>query len=416
MKEDLDPVVALERVRSLPDGARVLEALADVSGVHLVGGAVRDLLLGGVPRELDLVAEDDGPAVARALGSALGGEVRAHVRFGTATVDASEGLRVDVATARAESYPAPGALPVVRPGTLADDMARRDFTANAIAVGVSGDRLGEVHQADGALDDLAARRLRVLHDASFADDPTRLLRLVRYAARLGFAVEASTERLAREAIAAGAPATAGAARMGNELLLLLAEPLDAALQGLEAWRALGAEELLDIDPEVARRAVALLPDDRVGGSYASGGQSPHSVPLLLAVRLRGVEPGRARAWLEAIHVPDPSVVLEAARDPDGLAAAMRAASAPSELHRLLRGRSDEAVALAGAVGAEHAARRWFGELRGVRLAITGDDLLAAGVPHGREVGARLDAALARKLDAGLDSRDAELAAALDAEL
>jgi hypothetical protein len=135
--------------------------------------------------------------------------------------------------------------------------------------------------------------------------------------------------------------------MGNELLLLLAEPLDVALQGLKAWRALGADELLDVDPEVARRAVALLAGDRVGSSSASRGRTPLSVPLLLAVGLRGVEAGRARAWLEAIHVPDPSVVLDAARDPDGLARAMRAAPAPSELHRVLRGRSDEAVALAG---------------------------------------------------------------------
>jgi tRNA nucleotidyltransferase (CCA-adding enzyme) len=389
----MDPAAVLDRLRADARGERLLAALDGIQGVHVVGGAVRDLLLGREPRDLDLVAEADGPPVAAELARRLGAPPPVvHARFGTATV---EGAGLNVATARAETYPRPGALPVVGPGSLDEDMARRDFTVNAIAVGVSADRRGVVHAAAGAVEDLEAGRLRVLHDASFVDDPTRLVRLARYAARLGFEVEAETARLAREAFAADAPATAGRARMGHELLLALGEPDPVA--ALVALRSLAGDADVDpgleIDEDLLRR---LRP----------------APPVLLAAAARHVPPDELRAWLAEVHVADARPVLDAAADPEGLAAEMRAAQRPSDLWRLLRHRSPEAVALAAAFGAEAQARRWLDELRGVRLAIGGDDLIAAGVPRGPEVGRRLEAALVRKLDEGLSSREEEIAAAL----
>jgi tRNA nucleotidyltransferase (CCA-adding enzyme) len=424
-----DPAAAvLERLAALPHGARLLAVLAEpravtrrgegrrgprvdgpLTGLHLVGGAVRDLLRGAAPVELDLVAEADGPGAADELRRRLDGVGHVHERFGTASVALPDGTRIDVATARAEEYARPGALPDVRPGTLDEDMRRRDFTVNAVAVGVSPDRRGALHHAPGALDDLAAGRLRVLHDASFTDDPTRLLRLVRYAARLGFAIAPGTEALARAAFAAGAPATAGVARMGGELKLLVAEPEAAAVRGLALLRDLaGARPAavlapdFVVDPPLLERALALLPPD-----------GDRSV-LLLAGLTHRAERGQLRGWLAAIHLPRPGPVLDAADDPAGLATAMRAADRPSALHALLHRRAPEAVALAGAFGAEAAARRWLGELRHVRLAIAGGDLLAAGVPRGPELGERLRRALERKLDEGLTTQDQELAAALGA--
>jgi tRNA nucleotidyltransferase (CCA-adding enzyme) len=392
------PATVLERLRALPAGARLLDALPGIRGLHLVGGAVRDLLLEREPTELDLVAEADGPVVAAELARRLGAERRVHEPFGTASV-AGDGVRLDVATARAERYPRPGALPEVRPGDLEADMARRDFTANAIAVGLSDDRRGELHAFPGALDDLAARRLRVLHDGSFVDDPTRLVRLARYAARLGFAIEPHTAELARAAFAAGAPETAGLARTGAELRLLLAEP--RPVDALAVLDDLGGADQLDVDPPLLERLLALLPDD---------GSREHA---LLAALTRRHPRDVVAPWLDGMHVPRPERVLDAIDDPEGLAAALRAARRPSELAATARRRSVEAVALAGALGAEEPARRWLDHLRDVRLAITGTDLLAVGVPQGPEVGRRLQAALARKLDEGLEGRDAELAAALE---
>lgn len=398
----------LARVAALPAGARLLEALGaspPPAGVWLVGGAVRDLALGRGPGELDLVVVGDAAAVAAELARRTGGALRGHDAFGTHTVDA-DGLRIDIAMARTESYPRPGALPVVEPAPSVEaDLLRRDVTVNAIALGLSEDVRGETAAVADAWDDLSAERLRVLHERSFLDDPTRLLRLVRYAARLAFAIGPGTEALARAAFAAGAPATAGVARMGNELMLLLGEELEVAIAGLELLDDLGGWAGLTVDPPLLRAAAALLPSD--GGSRGE---------LLLLAGLGWPLGGDAFAeLLDRMHVASPGPALDAASDPEALAAAMAAAAAPSSLHRLLRRRSAEAVALAGALGAEEPARRWLEDLRHRRLEIGGADLVRAGVVPGPEVGRRLDAALARKLDEGLSGREAELAAALEAE-
>lgn len=364
-----------------------VEALGDA---WIVGGAVRDALL-GLPagRDLDVVDPADGVARARALQEAVGGRLTVHERFGTATL-AGEGWTVDVTTARAERYPRPGALPEVEvPAPLTEDLMRRDFTINAIAMRPDGELL----EFPGALDDLVARRLHVLHPHSFQDDPTRLYRLARYAARLGFAVDPETEAWARAAFAEGAPETAGAARIGNEMLLLLEEEPAATLRGLALLREWGAAGAA-LDEELALRAVALLPTGH-----------PHA-PLLLAALAGGVPEG----W----HVERPAAVVEAAADPRGLADAMLAAQRPSDLHRLLRRLPPEAIALAGAHGAERQARAWLDDLSGVELEIGGADLVAAGIEPGPEIGRRLEAALVRKLDEGLSGREAELAAALAA--
>ena len=418
----------LAGLEALPHGARLLGALAGESaaqartegrrapriegplgGVHLVGGAVRDLLRGSDPSELDLLVEpgavgDDvwaGLALADELKRRLGGVGHVHERFGTAAVALRDGTAIDVATSRTETYPEPGALPEVAAAGVADDMARRDFTVNAIAVGISEDRRGVVHRAPRAVEDLEVAQLRVLHDASFLDDPTRLVRLARYATRLGFGVEPHTRRLAEEAVAANAQTTAGVARMGAELLLLLAEPEPVdALVALDDLGALDPD--LHVEAGTLRDALALLPEDA------------SRTHLLLAALARGADPQRLKSWLAGIHVRGADTVLDAARDPEGLAAAMRGA-APSELHRLLHRLPPEAVALAGALGAEDEARAWLGRHRRVHLRITGDDLVRAGVPQGPEIGRRLQHALARKLDAGLATREDELAAALGSE-
>ena len=165
--------------------------------MHVVGGAVRDALLGRVPRELDLVVEGDAVAVARRAAERVGGTLTVHERFGTATVRTGE-FAFDLATARRERYPRPGALPEVELGaTIAEDLARRDFSVNAMAVSL---RDGARTDWPGAREDLDHGVLRVLHDRSFADDPTRMLRLVRYAARLGFAPDPRTAALVDPAL------------------------------------------------------------------------------------------------------------------------------------------------------------------------------------------------------------------------
>src|SRR5829696_5848037 len=215
------------------------EAPGSEPGVHVVGGAVRDALMRRVPRELDFVVEGDAAAVARRAARALGGEALFHDRFGTATVRSPRAV-FDVVSARSETYERPGALPHVRVGaTIDEDLARRDFSVNAIALRLAD---GALREWEGAQADLAAGRLRVLHERSFDDDPTRLLRLARYAARLGFVAEERTDALAAAAVAGGAVETVTGSRLGAELRLLLGEPQPPALLELER-HGLGAAVL-----------------------------------------------------------------------------------------------------------------------------------------------------------------------------
>src|SRR5215208_6470765 len=228
-----------ERVRRLPGMDRLLPAVEGLPPTYLVGGAVRDLLRGANGVDLDLAVEGSARSAARTLADRLGGQAREHDRFGTATVKA-DGLSFDLAGTRRERYERAGALPTVEPAPLAEDLGRRDFSINALAVGLTGDDLGHVYDPHGGLQDLDAGVVRILHGGSFIDDPTRLLRALRYEARLGFAMDADTEKRAREAIAAGAPATVSGTRIGDELLDLLAEEKAAA--AVRRLRELGLDQ------------------------------------------------------------------------------------------------------------------------------------------------------------------------------
>lgn len=389
------------RIAALPAGEPLVRALADLPGVYVVGGAVRDLLLGGSPTDLDLVVEGEIEAVTHRLG----GTVRGHDRFGTASV-AVDGLSYDIARARRERYPHPGALPEVEPAGLAEDLLRRDFTVNAMAIAVGGGETGQLHAAPGAGEDLDARRLRVLHDASFIDDPTRLLRLVRYRTRLGFEIEPQTRSLAEEAVARGATDTVSGPRIGAELRLLASEPDPvAALAGLAE---LGLDRAIHPsfglrEPELARRAIALLP----------GGRRDL---LALAVTAREVPAAELQMLLDrlAFEAGERTAIVAAATGGDRLARELASARRPSQIADVVGAAGPETVALAGALGGGEAAREWLVRLNAVKLEIDGADLIAAGIPEGPAVGRGLRAALAAKLDGQAAGRQAELEVALAA--
>jgi tRNA nucleotidyltransferase (CCA-adding enzyme) len=424
---DAGPV--LEALEELPGGPELLELAQLRDDVALVGGAARDLLLGHAPRELDVVLDGGAADFARGLSARIAASstrrtarptVTVHDRFGTAALD-WETRRIDIAERRSESYPAPGALPDVRPGTVEEDLLRRDFTANAIAAPLAPALRGTLQAAPHAFEDLAAGRLRVLHDRSFLEDPTRLLRLARYTARLGFRAEERTAELASEALAGRALDNVSRARIGAELRLALAE--DDPLQPLAAMDDLGIlqaiESWLRFDAGVARRALSLLPRD----------ERPDL--MLLAQLMLAPPPDdlreRERLMFELLDEleftsADRDRAIRTALAAPFLVNTVRAAVLPSQLHEALASSTPEAVALAGALagadpsdGAADAARRWLQTLRHVHLLITGDDLLLAGIPAGPQIGQRLTAALHRKLDGDLaEGRDAELRAALEA--
>ena len=398
-----------ERVRRVPGMADLLPALEGLPPVYLVGGAVRDLLRGAEAVDLDLAVEGDARSVARALAERLDAGVREHERFGTATVQTS-GLSLDLATTRRETYEEPGALPRVEAASLREDLRRRDFALNAMAVALTGDDLGHLYDPCGGLADLEQRIVRILHEASFLDDPTRLLRAVRYEVRLGFRLDKDSERAARRAIAEDALSTVSGARIRDELMDLLAEP--KAPRGVERMRDLeittGLHPALDPDPELVESASL--------GAAAIG-----ATPALAALAaLCAGAPEDLDLWLADLHLEarERDAVARAARVAPRVASELRAREhTPSELRALLAAEPPETLALALALQApSEPVLRWVTELRAVRLEITGSDLLAAGVPEGPAVGRGLEEALRRKLDGLVDGRQDELDVALEAAL
>ena len=352
-------------------------------GVYLVGGAVRDLLLGRESFDVDLAVEGEAIEFARGLG----GEVTAHGRFGTAVVRFPDGRQLDVVTCRRETYAAPAALPDVEAGTIDDDLARRDFTVNAMAASLGSD-FGRLVDPHGGRADLENETIRVLHDQSFVDDPTRIFRAVRYESRLGFRMDEETARLAREGVA-GIRLLSGA-RMREEVVALLSE--DEAEQSLDRLAQLAVAPRLE--PGLVERLDVLRAE--------LDPDAPRWRVLLTA--LAAAHPGLIERL--SLRRQDARAVEEAV----ALAPALAEATDPVEIADLA-GRAPEGALLALARQDSAALRDWFMRLRSVRLEVTGADLAELGVPESPRVGEILEELRRRKLRGELDGRRAELAAA-----
>jgi tRNA nucleotidyltransferase (CCA-adding enzyme) len=314
-------------------------------------------------------------------------------------------LVVDLASTRRESYPQPGALPEVEPASLDEDLARRDFTVNAMAASLDQERLGELRDPHGGRADLDAGVIRILHPGSFVDDPTRLLRAVRYESRLGFRMDPETERLAREAVAVDAPASVSGGRIRDELLDLLEE---SPARGVARMADLGLDRALspalgDARPDEVGRAAEAA--ERVGAQRRFAALAALVAP----------DPDDLAGWVEelALRAEDRDAVLHAARKGPQLVRALSIDLPDSALHALLHCELPETLALALALGAREAPiARYREHLDGTRLQITGDDLKAAGIPESPAIGRALEETLRRKLDGKVSGRDAELALAV----
>ncbi|MEO5631398.1 MAG: hypothetical protein ABIO96_01230 [Nitrospiraceae bacterium] len=204
---------------------RELGNLADEGGVslYLVGGVVRDLLLKRENWDLDLTVEGDGIAFARLVADRYRAGLAVFERFATARLAFPDGLKMDIATTRRESYAQPAVLPTVQPASIEEDLFRRDFTINAVAMQLNSLQFGRLLDPYGGQRDLRARMIRVLHEGSFQDDPTRIFRAIRFEQRFGFRLERTTLRLLAQAASTNLIQQLSGPRLQNEILLLFAE-------------------------------------------------------------------------------------------------------------------------------------------------------------------------------------------------
>ncbi len=407
-------VMLTDELARLEHLTRVFEAVAAVSepyeGVYLVGGTVRDILLGERGFDVDIAVEGDAIALAQALADALDGRVRAHEKFGTAVVLYGDDERVDVVTARTEFYDAPAALPTVEHASIREDLFRRDFTINAMAASLKGDDFGRLVDPFGGRRDLEAKRIRVLHNLSFIDDPTRIFRAIRYENRYGFAMDEHTARLARGCIEMGLVGDLSSARLRDELMALLEEgEIDHSIVRLAE---LGADRAIHPHLAADEKAVGLI--RRMAELNERYGLGVPAWRLGLIALARHLPPDEIYDWLARLKVRkrDAELIAHAVTVGPRLVERLEGRDAePAEVVTLADPYAPDAPLFALALRELEPLHRYFRELKDVTLDITGADLAELGLCESPRVGEVLAELRRRKLNGELDGRESELAAA-----
>jgi tRNA nucleotidyltransferase (CCA-adding enzyme) len=398
---------------------QLLELVKDISEqaaklgqrVYLVGGVVRDLLLGYPNFDLDLVVEGDAVKLAQQMAETSQAKLLAHHRFGTAKLR-YENFTLDLATARKETYARPGALPAVTPGTLKDDLLRRDFSINAMAISLAANDYGELVDPHQGKNDLEHCLIRILHPESFSDDATRILRAVRYEQRLCFELEAQTAQLLKRDI----PMldTISGDRIRHELELIFKEKLPELV--LQRLGELGV--LPRIDP-------SLKGDGWIAEKFdkARRLKKPYQLPslyfclLIYSFSERGIEQLLARLNI-------PAKLSRAMRDTLRLKTRLplldKPALKPSEIYYLLREYEPVAIqtnAIASeSTTAQHHLQLFLTKLRYVRTALDGEELKRLGISAGPEMGKVLQVLHKAKLDGEVRTRADEKKLALSLSL
>ena len=370
--------------------------------LYLVGGVVRDLLLGRPVVDLDLVVEGDAVALARQLAQQSGGRARTHPRFGTAKVELAD-WSADLATARSETYAYPGALPEVAPGTMAQDLGRRDFTINALAFHLAPSRFGELLDPHGGLADLKAGLVRVLHAKSFVDDATRILRALRYEQRLGFRLEPATEALVRRH--ARMLDTISGDRVRHEFELIFQEGgPEAVLACAEELQVLAivspGMRAGHLGPALGRARDALGPAGLTSGLCFLFLAYPLSEAQMETFVRRLRFPAKLARSLR--ELPRLKVLLSVLEAPDVSAGALYHSLQPFSAQALL------ALSLVLEPGlAQERVRLYLERLCYVKTELDGDALMQMGVRPGPGLGKLLRALLDARLEGTVASRQQE---------
>ena len=402
-------IIAKEIERGLPEDLlkfiRAAGELAAARGqsVYLVGGAVRDLFLGRSNLDLDLVFEGDAPSLARQIARQGNMKVVTHPHFGTATISQGN-ASFDMVTARSESYVRPGALPAVKPGTIRDDLYRRDFTINAMAAHLHPDRFGELVDPYGGKGDLDRGLIKVLHGDSFKDDPTRIWRAIRYEQRLGFRLEPETESLLRRDLALMDAVSGDRLRHELERILKEDEPEKAIVRAYELGILQQLTPSLQGDGWISQcfqRARQASPDLQA------------ETAVYLALLVWRLDKGQIEAFIERLKFN--RITTRILRQIPPLKELLPSFEAqdlrPSGIyHRLERYRPHAVMSAALATDSEAVHRKlalYLSSLGHTAPSLNGDELKRLGVPPGRKLGGTLRALKDARLDGVVTSREEE---------
>ena len=376
-------------------------ARQNAARLYLVGGAVRDLLLERTTRDIDLMVDGDAVRLAETLHETRPGKLRRHRRFGTAKIEYAD-FAVDFATLRDETYARPGALPDVKPGSIATDLWRRDFTVNAMAASLMPDDFGEVIDLYSGLDDLARGLIRVLHAGSFRDDASRIWRALRYEQRLGFKLAKETETLLRRDLPMLASITPERLRYEIECVFSEEMPEDT----LSRAATLGV--LACLHPDLKFNAAAV---DRFQRARTFMAPKTPSFDLYLGLLAYDL-PETTRLSRELrLTKRSARVLADLASAKTDLATLADAGTPPSRVYRLLHGLDitalqAAAIAMPGAAASE--VNRYLEIYRYVKPALNGHDMLELGVPPGPEIVRLTEKLRAALLDGQISTRREEI--------
>jgi tRNA nucleotidyltransferase (CCA-adding enzyme) len=394
---------------------RELGNLADEGGVslYLVGGVVRDLLLKRENWDLDLTVEGDGIAFARLVADRYRAGLAVFERFATARLVFPDGLKMDIATTRRESYAQPAVLPKVQPSSIEEDLSRRDFTINAIAVQLNPRQFGRMLDPYGGQRDLRARTIRVLHAGSFQDDPTRIFRAIRLEQRFGFRLERTTLRLLAQAASTNLIQQLSGPRLQNEILLLFAErdPVRAIsrLAQLKLLRFLhrrlgytkNTKNVVAAVPKALAWWVRQFPEPAIDRPIVYlMALSNESSPIVAAAMIRRLALSREQAKNVSAGGSRVDRALKRLTNKETVR--------PSQVYRLLTDFSDEALVLllAKQLSVQHGVRLSllkrhlvaYVKNKAIKTALTGRDLQAMGL----QPGPQYKTILGKLLDARID--------------
>lgn len=397
---------------------RILETASDISKelkmkAFLVGGVVRDLLLGIPNLDIDIVVEDDGIFFARKLALALSAKIGAHEKFRTAVLVLENGQHIDIASSRVEYYEKPAALPDVEPGSIRQDLARRDFTINTLALSLSKNNFGEIMDFFGGRKDLANKKIRILHKLSFIEDPTRIFRAVRFEQRLGFKMESYTEKLAVSTIDMDIVSQLTGIRIRDELITIFQEKTPwlalERLYELQALKKIGVDVLIDEDfikflKKTLERYETLAP-------YLEHGCVLWR--LIFILMLKDKEPEKAGKWCFDMKIKnkDIFVIKSTISSLEKLKKEFESRiTKNSHLYRLLNNTPDELKVILSCFGKNHHDNimRYLTRLRHIKLDITGNDLKSLGFYPSRKYKVVLESLFEKKLNGEIKSRQQEI--------
>jgi len=401
------PKHTLKLVKDIGEAAQVKNV-----AVYLVGGVVRDIILKHKGVDLDFVVEEDAMSLAKDLKNKFKAEIQIYPQFGTVTLFLPNGRVLDFATARSETYVHSGALPTVKPGSLNDDLFRRDFTINALAIAINPSHFGELIDLFGGLQDIKKKAIRVLHDQSFMDDPTRILRAVRFEQRLGFHIESSTLQLLKTALKGRADQNVKSPRYLAEFKKIAQEASHAKmyqrLKLLKGFRFI--DEKLHLNWAALNKTIKQFKGLRKNLLYKDRGQI-WLIHFLGLISQAGLPMRKQLGEKFNLSREDRATIMHVFKAPSILKTLAKCRLA-SEAYDILKPLTMDAIIYMRIHGRQNCRRkidRFLSRDIHVRLAINGDSLQKIGMTSGQQMGEVLKNVLHYKIDHQIQTKEEELA-------